>query len=194
MRRLPDPNAPLLGDNGIAIAPTAAQTFARVEVPSNSQAQQLVTSTRRKLADLPVLPKQMNSFAVLLVYTLSGLTDAEIATATGMSVAQINKLREHTAYVQLEGFVVEAVQQQSKTAVTGILVEKEVRAATRVGELIDSADERIALAASNSVLDRRGHVPKQQLDINMEMRKTFRIEYVDRRLEPTTIDMEASDV
>lgn len=191
MPSLPDPNAPLMLGDGSAIPPSTAQTFARIEVPSNSQAQRLVTSTRRKLIDLPALPKQMNSFAVLLVYTASGLNDNEIATATGLSVAQIVKLREHPAYAQLEQYVIEAVREQSKGEVTAILAQKEVRAAERVGELVDSEDEKVALAAANSVLDRRGHTPKQQVDINMEMRKTFRIEYVDKRGEPPIIDMEA---
>ena len=191
MPSLPDPNAPLMLGDGSAIPPSTAQTFARIEVPSNSQAQRLVTSTRRKLIDLPALPKQMNSFAVLLVYTASGLNDNEIATATGLSVAQIVKLREHPAYAQLEQYVIEAVREQSKGEVTAILAQKEVRAAERVGELVDSEDEKVALAAANSVLDRRGHTPKQQVDINVEMRKTFRIEYVDKRGEPPIIDMEA---
>lgn len=193
MPSLPDPSAPLMLGDGSAIPPSTAQTFTRIEVPSNSQAQRLVTSTRRKLIDLPALPKQMNSFAVLLVYTASGLNDNEIATATGMSVAQIVKLREHPAYAQLEQYVIEAAREQSKGEVTAILAQKEVRAAERVGELVDSEDEKVALAAANSVLDRRGHTPKQQVDINVEMRKTFRIEYVDKRGEPPVIDMEVDN-
>lgn len=191
MPTLPDPSAPLMLGDGSAVAPTTAQTFARIEVPSNSQAQRLVTSTRRKLVDLPALPKQMNSFAVLLVYTASGLNDNEIATATGLSVAQIIKLREHQAYAQLEQYVIEAAREQSKEQVAEILAAGEKAAAEKIVALAGSEDEKIALAASKDVLDRRGHTPKQQVDINVEMRKTFRIEYVDKRGEPPIIDMEA---
>lgn len=191
MHSLPDANAPLLIGDGQSIAPTTAQTFARIEVPSNSQAQRLVTSTRRKLIDLPALPKQMNSFAVLLVYTASGLNDNEIATATGLSTAQIVKLREHQAYAQLEQYVLEAAREQSKEQVAEILAAGEKKAAEKIVALADSEDEKVALAASKDVLDRRGHTPKQQVDINVEMRKTFRIEYVDKRGEPPIIDMEA---
>lgn len=191
MPSLPDPNAPLMLDNGQYIAPTAAQTFARIEVPSSTQAQRLVTSTRRKLIDLPALPKQMNSFAVLLVYTASGLNDSEIATATGLSIAQITKLREHQAYAQLEQYVIEAAREQSREQVAEILAAGEKKAAEKITGLLDSEDEKIVLAASKDVLDRRGHTPKQQVDINVEMRKTFRIEYVDKRGEPPIIDIEA---
>ena len=188
--RLPDASAPLMIGDGMAIAPTAAQTFARIEVPSNTQAQRLLTTTRRKLVDLPALPKQMNSFAVVLVYTASGLNDDEISAATGFSVQQINALRKHAAYGQLEQYVIEAAREQSKEEVAAILSAGERKAAEKIVTLTDSEDERIALAASKDVLDRRGNTPKQQVDINVEMRKTFRIEYVDKRDEAPVIDME----
>lgn len=193
MRKLPDPNEPLQVGGGIAIPPSASQTFNRVEVPSNTQAQRLVSSTRRKLVDLPALPKQMNAYAAILVYSASGLSHAEIAVATGFSAEQVKALQEHPAYTQLEKYIFDAVREQSKADVVAILSEKEVRAAERVGELVDSADEKVALAAANSVLDRRGHNAKQQIDIRTEMMNTFRIEYVDRRGEPAVIDMEVDN-
>jgi hypothetical protein len=182
----------LIGD-GTAIAPTTAQTFARVEVPSNSQAQRLITSTRRKLIDLPALPKQLNSYAVLLVYTASGLSDQEISAAIGLSIPQISSLRQAQAYTQLEQYVLEAAREQSKEHVIEILAAGESKAAEKLTALLDSEDEKIVLAASKDVLDRRGHTPKQQVDVNVEMRKTFRIEYVDRRNDPEIIDMEVEN-
>jgi hypothetical protein len=193
MRTLPSPNAPMIADDGTLIAPTAATSFARIEIPSNSQAQRLVTNTRRKLIDLPAVPKQMNSFAIILVYTASGLSDAEIGVATGLTTAQIANIRTNTAYTQLEEYVIQAAQEQSKSDVQAILAQAEIKSANRISSLTNSLDEKIALAASKDVLDRRGHVPKQQIDVNAEMRKTFRIEFVDRRGEQPVIDMELTD-
>lgn len=193
MKRLPNPNEPLRVGDGVSIPPSASQTFSRVEIPSNTQAQRLVSNTRRKLVDLPALPKQMNAYAAILVYSASGLSHAEIAVATGFSAEQVKALQEHPAYQQLERYIFDAVREQSKEDVVAILADKERRAAERVGELVDSADEKVALAASNSILDRRGHNAKQQIDIRAEMMNTFRIEYVDRRGEPQTIDMEVDN-
>jgi hypothetical protein len=192
-RNLPDANAPLVVSDGVAIAPTASHGFARIEVPSNSKAQRLVTGTRRKLLDLPLPTKQMNSFAVVLVYTASGLSDSEIALATKLSIEQIAHIRKQAAYQQLEEYVTSAVMEQSKNDVAAILAEKEVKAAEKIGDLVESLDEKVALAASKDILDRRGHTPKQQIDLRAEMLNTFRIEYVDKRGEPPVIDMEADD-
>jgi hypothetical protein len=62
-----------------------------------------------------------------------------------------------------------------------------VLAATKLGDLIDSEDHRVALQASNSILDRRGHTAKQPVDPAQEMRATFRIEVVDKRHDATPI-------
>jgi hypothetical protein len=190
--RLPDPNAPLLIGDGVAVMP--ATPFSRIEVPSNSKAQRLVASTKRKLADLPAIPEHLNTFAVLLVYTASGLSDNEISVTLGMTPAQLIKLREHRAYKQLEQHMIEAVAAQSKTAVAAILAEKEIKAANTLGDLLDSEDHRVALQAANSVLDRRGHTAKQPVDPAQEMRATFRIEVVDKRQDAIpVIEMESDD-
>lgn len=178
---LPSPNSPLMLDDGTSLPPSSIQTFARIEIPSNTAAQRLVSSTNRKLADLPALPEQMNSFAAILVYTASGLSDSEISIALGLKAAQIKRMREHSTYQQFESYMIDAVREQSKQNVVSILAEKEIKAAERVGELVDSMDEKVALAASKDILDRRGHAPKQQVDIRAEMMNTFRIEVVDKR-------------
>ena len=178
---LPSPNSPLMLDDGTSLLPSSIQTFARIEIPSNTAAQRLVSNTNRKLADLPALPEQMNSFAAILVYTASGLSDSEISIALSLKAAQIKRMREHSTYQQLESYMIDAVREQSKQNVVSILAEKEVKAAERVGELVDSLDEKVALAASKDILDRRGHAPKQQIDVRAEMMNTFRIEVIDKR-------------
>lgn len=177
--RLPSFNDPLLLGDGEQIKPTSAQTFARVEIPSNTSAQRLVSNVNRKLVDLPGLPEQLNTYSVILIYTISGLSDSEISIATGIKPQQVKRIREQSAYQQLESFVIDAVREQTKNDVVGLLAQKEVRAAERVSELVDSIDEKVALSAAKDILDRRGHVPKQQIDVSMGA--VFKIEYVDKR-------------
>jgi hypothetical protein len=149
-----------------------------------------VSNTHRKLAELPALPKQLNSYAAILVYTASGLSDAEISVATKFTVEQITLLRAQPAYSQLEQFIIETVKQEAATEVKSILLNGEVKAATRVVELIDSEDDKVALAASKDLLDRGGHKAAEKLDIRADMLNTFRIEVVDKRGNVPTIDME----
>lgn len=190
--RLPASSAPLTLPDGTTVRPSTAQPYESIEVPSTAEAQRIVAATRRKLVDLPALPKQMNSYAVVLCYTASGLSDNEISVATGFTVAQIANLRQQPAYSALEGMVLEAVKSQASTAVKEILVKGEVRAAHRLVTLAESEDDRIALSATKDLLDRGGHKAAERLDINAHIQNTFRIEVVDKRdSDAPVIDVEA---
>ena len=190
MAKLLPPNTPLQLPDGTVIEPSVANTFTRVAIPSNTQAQRLVSNTNRKLAELPAMPKQLNSYAAILVYTASGLSDDEISVATKFTREQIALLRSQPAYQQLESFIIDAVRQEAAEEVKSILVSGEVKAAHRVIELVDSEDDKVALAASKDLLDRGGHKPADKLDIRAEMMQSFRIEVVDKRGNVPTIDME----
>lgn len=189
---LPRADAPLQLPDGTSVRPSASQPFASVEVPCNSEALRIVAATRRKLADLPAMPKQMNTYAVVLCYTASGLSDNEINVATGFTVEQINALRKQPAYSALEGMVIEAVKSQAASAVKEILIRGEVSAASKLVALAESDDDRIALTAAKDLLDRGGHKAAEKVDVNAHIMNTFRIEIVDKRdSEAPVIDVEA---
>ena len=190
MAKLPPPNTPLQLADGTVIVPSVANTFTRVAIPSNTEARRLVSNTNRKLAELPALPKQLNSYAAILVYTASGLSDDEISVATKFTREQIALLRAQPAYTQLESFIIDAVKQEAAVEVKSILASGEIKAATRVIELVDSEDDKVALAASKDLLDRGGHKAAEKIDIRADMLNTFRIEVVDKRNTVPTIDME----
>lgn len=189
MAKLPSPDDPLSTATVRMIRPTVAKTFKGIEVPSNSVAQRIVSSTRRKLADLPAVPKQLNSIAAILVYTASGLSDAEISVATGFTVDQIKHLRNHPAYTALESNVIEAARNDAQDRIRNMLADNEVKAVKRIVDLIDLDDPKIALAAAKDVLDRGGIRQKEVVDHRHQMDGAFVIEVVDQRNEPPTIDM-----
>jgi hypothetical protein len=189
---LPEPGALLVDGN--APVQTKHSFAGYVPVATNTEAQALVSNTKRKLLEMPGTPAQLNGWSAVLVYTASGLDDNEIALALRISPTQVRNIRKQPGYQQLEQFMLQAAQEQSASEVQGILAEAEVKAATRVKSLVNSMDEKVALAASNSVLDRRGHKAADKLDIRNEMINTFRIEYVDKRgAETPVIDMELDD-
>lgn len=190
MAKLPAPNEPLRLADGTVVVPSVSSSFARVEIPSVTAASRIVASTRRKLAELPAVPKQMSTYSTILVYTASGLSDDEISVATKLTREQIEHIRAQPAYAELESFIVEAVRSEAANEVKAILVKGEVRAATKVIELVDSEDDKVALAASKDLLDRGGHKAAEKIDIRADMMQTFRIEVVDKRDAVPTIDME----
>ncbi|CAB4150243.1 hypothetical protein UFOVP568_3 [uncultured Caudovirales phage] len=190
---LPEPGSLLV--DGTKPLTGGASFKGYVPVATHSEAQALVTSTKRKLLEMPGTPAQLNGWSAVLVYTASGLDDNEISLALRITPAQVRNIRKQPGYQQLEQYMLSAAKEQSSNAVQDILAGAEVRAANRLTELVDeSVDLKIALAASNSVLDRRGHKAADKLDIRSEMVNTFRIEYVDKRgAQVPVIDMELED-
>lgn len=172
-------------------SPAPARATRRVAVPNATDAQRLVSNTRRKLADMPAVPKQMNAIAVLLVYTASGLSDDEIAVATGITHEQIATIRAMSAYAQLEAYMIGAVKDQTQADVKAILSGAEIAAANAIATQVNHNHPDIAYRASKDILDRGGHVPAQKVDIMAQMRGTLRIEVVDKRgTAVPTLDME----
>ena len=151
-----------------------------IPVPSNTQAQRMVTKANRRLADLPALPAQLNVVSVILTYSLWGLRDEEIAIATGLTVDQIHNIREHEAYSRMESDLVQSVIERDSDTVRDMLQRHATRAAERVIELSDSEDDAVALRASQDVLDRAGHRPADVVEHRHTMEGGLRIEYVKR--------------
>lgn len=183
--KLPDPDDKLVLGDGCTIEPVEADNKL-IEIPTKSEAQQIVTSTRRKLADLPGLPSQLNTVAAVLVYTASGILDDEIAVATGLARDQIRRVRLTPIYRALEDHVKEAVLESSQQTVIGVLASKEVDAARTLTELLASESDKVALGASKTILELRGHSSRPT-----DMGGLFRIEIVDRRKD--VIDIGAAE-
>lgn len=179
---LPSVDSPLYTHDGQIIAPNKSlSNSTRIEIPSNTEAKHIVSQTRRKLADMPALPQQLNSFAVVLVYTASGLSDAEIAVATGFTKEQIVNLRTMSAYIMLEENIIEAVKQESVTEAKAILSAAQTKAANRIVAIIDGEDvpDVLRLAASKDILDRTGHKAVDKVAVHVM--ETLRMEVIDKR-------------
>jgi len=180
---LPPPGTPLVvGDR--VVQPSTITTFERINVPSLREAQRLVTSTRRKLVDLPGTPQQLSTYGAIIAYTASGISDAEIGVALGITAEQVAAIKRTPSYLAMESYVIEAARRVAENEVQQILAAKEKKAATRLAELVDSVDEKIALTAARDVLDRRGHKPSDKVDVRQQMESTFRIVIEDKRHIP----------
>lgn len=190
MSRLPKPGAPLQLADGSVLQPTVASTFKRTEILSNTAAQRLVSNTHRKLEELPATAKQLNGFAAVLTYTGIGLSDDEISVATGLTGEQIVWMRQQPAYTTLETYILSAAKQEAVSEIKAILVGGEIKAATKIVELVESDNEKISLAAARDILDRGGHKAAEQIDIRQSMMNEFRIEVVDKRERLPIIDLE----
>jgi hypothetical protein len=159
----------------------------RVEIPSNSRAQQIVARANRRLGDLPSLPAQLNAMSVVLVYTLWGLVDADIAIATGLTVQQVKAIRAHDVYHTLQKDMLEQIKKADEDTVRALINEHAERAVNKVVVLMDSEDEKISLGASKDILDRAGHRPADIVEHRHMLTDTLRIEVTTRNADEAEI-------
>jgi hypothetical protein len=150
----------------------------RVEIPTRTQAQRIVASTRRKLVDLPALPKQLNALSAVLVYSLSGLSDDEISIATSLPASQIAGIRNTPAYCVLENNVVSAVREAFTGEAANVLVRARLKAAEKLESHLDSEFDAISLRAAEAVLSKHADAISSTKTNAMD---ALLIEVVDKR-------------
>ncbi len=140
---------------------------------------------RKFIGDLPAPPKTMNAINVVLMYTMFGLGDDQIAEATGLRGGQVADLRTSEAYMQMQNAMVKAVAECEQGSVRSIISQYAIDAAHKIGELSQSENAAISLHASKDILDRAGHRPADVVQHNMMMDQVLRIEIIEKtRTEP----------
>ena len=195
---LASPSAPLkLADgrlvypDGSVIDPSEARNEF-VEVPTNREATQLVVAARRKLADLPDVPRTMNTISVVLSYTLFGLDDVEIALATGLTELQIGTIKMNDAYTQMRDTVVGSIIASESDDVRQMFaVNSRLATNTLLSVLHRSKSETNKISVARDILDRAGHRPADVVEHRHKLDGGLTIEIIQRDTkEMPTIDLE----
>lgn len=184
---LASPSAPLkLADgrlvypNGEIVDPSEARNEF-VEVPTNREATQLVVAARRKLADLPDVPRTMNTISVVLSYSLFGLSDEEIALATGLTELQVGTIKMNDAYAQMRDTVVGSIIASESDDVRQMFVTNS-RLATNIllSVLHRSKSEVNKISVARDILDRAGHRPADVVEHRHKLDGGLTIEIIQR--------------
>jgi hypothetical protein len=199
---LPTSAEPLRLADGTLIAPSgrvvkkSVSPSEMIEVPSNTIAQRMVAASRRKLADLPALPQQMNVISVVLMYTMFGVNDDEIAIATGMSVEQVTSLKGHDVYSRVQEEVAKNIIVQDQSEIRTLVAANARKAANRIADLIISDDDDIALRAAKDTLDRSGFRPADVVEHRHSVSGGLVIEVIKRddSVKLPTINLEYGDL
>lgn len=163
-----------------------------VEIPSNREAQRLIMQTRRKLSDLPEVPKTMNAINVVLAYTLFGLDDVEIALALNMTEQQITNIRSLEAYVTMHGAVVSNIMDTETDDVRDIFRQHARTAARVLVDGLHNGNRGDRIVAAKDFLDRSGHRPSDVVNHNLHVDGGLVIEIVrrDASVQVPTIDVD----
>lgn len=165
-----DPRTPVSVDTGV-------ETVIRPQV-------------RRKVSDLPALPKQMNAIGAIFSYVMFGLDDEEIASATGLDVAQVAQIRDSDPYRQLHEAIIRTVLDGQSDTVREMFARNARHAATTMVEALQSGTRADRMAAARDILDRSGHRPADVVEHRHRMDGGLVIEVVRRdSVKIPTIDM-----
>ena len=197
---LPSKNTPLKLADGRVVMPDGTVEEAApltpkpalVEVPTHAEAQRIVTATRRKLSELPEVPRTMNAVGVVLSYTLFGLDDEEISIATGLSIEQIGRIKTDDPYAQMYAGVVRTIMDTETEIVRDLFAKNSRTAAKVMVQAMEEGNRSDRMAAAKDILDRSGHRPSDVVEHRHRMDGGLVIEIVrrDGAVLPT-IDMES---
>lgn len=152
-----------------------------IEIPSANRAQDMVIRANKRIADLPAMPDKMNGLSVVLTYTLFGLADTEIALATGLTVEQIEAVREHDAYKSLLDILHRNVVEADADIVRRTITQHTAAAVANVVDKMSSDDSKVSLKASQDILDRGGYRPTDVIEHRHKLEGTLKIIHVDRK-------------
>jgi len=184
----------LVYTDGSVVKPgDAAKAAVReVEIPTHSEARDLVLTARRKAADLPEKSGTMNAISVVLMCELFGLDDTETAIASNLRITQIENIKEMPAYSQMKETVVASILEAETGTVRDYFV---ANARVSAQALVDTARDgkgALRLMAANSVLDRAGHRPADIVEHRHKMEGGLHIHVIhkDESKQPPTIDID----
>jgi len=197
---LPDVNEPLVLADGTIINPLDGTVMVPenakelVEVPTDRQAVSTVTSIRKRISDLPVPPAQMNVVTVILSYSLMGLSDNDIARCVGIPLERVKAIKLTDVYSDVHAALVEQMVAAEQENVRMLLNQGAMSAAKMITSLINSDDDKIALAASRDILDRDGHRPADVVEHRHKIDGGLTITYVDKKDSGNVLEGVAIDI
>lgn len=199
MSDLPDDNEPLRLADGSLIYPGGRdprmgargnEPSRMVEIPTHSEAQRIITATRRKVSDLPEVPRTMNAVGAILSYSLFGLDDEEISIAIGVPIEQVGRIKMSDAYTQMYDAVVRTVLDSETDVVRELLAKNAKAAANVMVDALAAGTRQDRMAAARDILDRSGHRPADVVEHRHRVDGGLVIEYVKRdQVNAPTIDM-----
>lgn len=157
-----------------------------VSIPSRVQAENILHTTRRKLADLPDIPDRANPISAVVAYDLFGLDAEDIAAVTGLSPGQVSSIMVSEAYSQMRAAVIANVQAAAQDQVTSVFKSKAAHAAHRITEHIDSARADVSLRAAKEALSFAGYGPREASGQDI-MRAGLNIVVYNDKAEPKVV-------
>ena len=156
-------------------------------MPTPDDAVRIVVAARRKLSELPEVPKTMNAVSVILSYTLFGLDVEEIAIATALTIDQIARIKKGDAYQQMHDTIVRSVLDSETNVVRDLFVKQARNAAGVMVRAMEEGTRADRISAAKDILDRSGHRPSDVVEHRHKLEGGLVIEIVRKEVSTMPI-------
>ena len=192
---LPIGTEPLVLADGTKINPLDGKILKDnilVEVPNTREIQRDIVAARKRIADLPLPPEQMNTLSLVMAYSVFGLSDKDIGNVLSLSQDQIHNIKMNNAYNELQQNLVQSIIHSDTTEVRDLFVLNSKTSAQLFVDTVNDTEMGIGtrLSAANNILDRAGHRPADIVEHRHKVEGGLRIEYVKKEEQDIpTIDI-----
>lgn len=143
---------------------------------------------RTNIVDLPADPKAVTTSAVVWMYYMLGLSDHDIADATGLTLPQIEHVKGLKLFDQLTDRVTRNMAVLVEQDMQGRISRMSGKALDSIEDIIDDGevDAAIKLRASQDMLDRAGFSPKQIIEHKHKVEGGLIIKYIEDEQDNTS--------
>lgn len=127
--------------------------------------------SRRSILDLTLTSQQMAVVNNVLVYTLWGLPDDEIAIQCGCTVGDVYTVRDLSEYTKMRDALIDGVRASYTASAHGVISKHAAAAATIIAATLKSPSKRMQFDAARDILDRSGHRPVDHSSVSINLNK-----------------------
>lgn len=194
---LPTGTEPLVLADGTTINPVdggivTPMQEAVTEIPNMEDMQREIVASRKRIHDLPVPPEQMNTLSLVLMYSLFGLEDKDIANVLSISIDQLQNIKMNDAYNNLSTTIVNTIVESDSNAIRDMFAMNSRNSAQLFVDTVNNGEMGIStrMTAANNILDRAGHRPVDIIEHRHKVEGGLTIEYIkDDGNDIPTIDI-----
>ena len=184
MSDLAEINEPLRLADGRIVDPATGKV-SRIEtlqpVPRNSDLKMRHDAIQRRLSDLPLPVERMHGISIILCYKMFGLSEEDIAAATGLGVDQVTAIMMSDAFTKLQSTVVENIKDQDSDDIRVAIHANARKAVAVAAELLQDGSEGAQVAVLKDMLDRDGYRPADVVEHKHKMEGGLRVEIVRKQ-------------
>lgn len=196
MAQLPLANGIIIDtETGQAIGPSIAaekvQRVAKKEPRSHVQGRDRVNrAIRIGIAELPAEPRALTTIGAVWMYYVLGLSDYDISTATGLTVAQVESIKGLSMFDTLQNTLTGNLTKLGEEDLHQRIASLAPRALDELEDILEDneVDANTKARIAEGMLDRAGYAPKQMVEHKHKHEGGLIIKYVeDRSIDAKTI-------